>query len=40
MGLKTGLVGVANSGKTTLFNCLTNSNIETSAYAFLIQNLT
>ncbi|HNT71030.1 MAG TPA: 50S ribosome-binding GTPase, partial [Bacteroidales bacterium] len=34
MGLKTGLVGIANSGKTTLFNCLTNSNIETSAYAF------
>lgn len=34
MGLKTGLVGISNSGKTTLFNCLSNNKIQTASYSF------
>ncbi len=34
MALQCGIVGLANSGKTTIFNCLSNTRGETSAYAF------
>ncbi len=34
MGLKCGIVGVANVGKSTLFNCMSNTRVETSSFAF------
>jgi GTP-binding protein YchF len=34
MALKCGILGIANVGKTTLFNCISNTKGETSNYAF------
>jgi len=34
MGLQCGIIGLANSGKTTLFNCLSNTKAETGKFAF------
>jgi GTP-binding protein YchF len=34
MGLKCGIIGVANVGKSTLFNCMSNTKVETSSFAF------
>jgi GTP-binding protein YchF len=34
MALNCGIIGVANSGKTTLFNCISNTRAESSSYAF------
>jgi GTP-binding protein YchF len=34
MALKCGIVGVANVGKSTLFNCMANTRVETSSFAF------
>lgn len=34
MGLHCGIIGIANCGKTTLFNCMSNTKAETGAYAF------
>ncbi len=34
MGLNCGIIGIANCGKTTLFNCMSNTKAETSNYAF------
>jgi GTP-binding protein YchF len=34
MGFKCGLVGLPNAGKSTIFNALTNLNVEVSAYPF------
>ncbi len=34
MGLQCGIIGAANIGKTTLFNCLSNTKAESSNYAF------
>jgi ribosome-binding ATPase len=34
MSLKCGILGIANVGKTTLFNCISNTKGETSDYAF------
>lgn len=34
MALQCGIVGLANTGKTTIFNCISNTKGETSAYAF------
>lgn len=34
MGLYCGIIGIANSGKTTLFNCMSGAKAQTSAYAF------
>ena len=34
MALKCGIVGVANVGKSTLFNCMSNTRVETSSFAF------
>ncbi|MFH0755987.1 MAG: redox-regulated ATPase YchF [Bacteroidota bacterium] len=34
MALKCGIIGVANVGKSTLFNCMSNSRVETSSFAF------
>jgi len=34
MGLKCGIIGMTNSGKTTLFNCMSNFKGETSSFAF------
>lgn len=34
MGLKCGIVGIANSGKTTLFNCVSNTKAEATNFAF------
>lgn len=34
MGLQCGIVGLANTGKTTIFNCISNTKGETSSYAF------
>ena len=34
MALKCGIVGIANVGKTTLFNCISNTRAESSQYAF------
>jgi hypothetical protein len=34
MGLSCGIVGLANTGKTTLFNCISNTKAQTSAFAF------
>lgn len=34
MGLKCGIIGITNIGKTTLFNCFSDTKVETSNYAF------
>jgi GTP-binding protein YchF len=34
MALKCGIIGVANVGKSTLFNCMSNTKVETSSFAF------
>jgi len=34
MALKCGIVGLANTGKTTLFNCMSNTKAQTTNYAF------
>jgi ribosome-binding ATPase len=34
MALKCGIIGLTNSGKTTLFNCMSNTRAESSAAAF------
>lgn len=34
MSLSCGIVGLANTGKTTLFNCISNTKAQTSAFAF------
>ena len=34
MALKCGIVGVANVGKSTLYNCMSNTKVETSSFAF------
>ena len=34
MALKCGIIGVANVGKSTLFNCMSNTRVETSSFAF------
>ncbi len=34
MGLQCGIIGAANTGKTTLFNCLSNTRAESSRNAF------
>ncbi len=34
MGLQCGIIGITNVGKTTLFNCISNTKGETSTYAF------
>jgi GTP-binding protein YchF len=34
MALKCGIIGLANTGKTTIFNCMSNAKAETTAYAF------
>ncbi|MDD2386732.1 MAG: redox-regulated ATPase YchF [Bacteroidales bacterium] len=34
MGLQCGIIGIANCGKTTLFNCMSNTKAETTSFAF------
>ncbi|NQU85244.1 MAG: 50S ribosome-binding GTPase, partial [Mariniphaga sp.] len=34
MALKCGIIGIANVGKTTIFNCLSDTKGETTAFAF------
>lgn len=34
MSLKCGIIGLANVGKTTLFNCMSNTKAQTTAFAF------
>jgi GTP-binding protein YchF len=34
MALKCGIIGVANVGKSTLFNCISSTRVETSSFAF------
>jgi len=34
MALNCGIIGLANTGKTTIFNCMSNTRAESSAYAF------
>ncbi len=34
MGLKCGIIGITNIGKTTIFNCISNTKAEASNYAF------
>lgn len=34
MALKCGIIGVANVGKSTLFNCMSTTRVETSSFAF------
>ncbi len=34
MALKCGIIGIANVGKSTLFNCMSNTKAETSSFAF------
>jgi GTP-binding protein YchF len=34
MGLKCGIIGVTNTGKTTLFNCISETRVATSNFAF------
>ena len=38
MGLKAGIVGLPNVGKSTLFNAITNSNVEAANYPFATIN--
>ncbi|QTM69463.1 redox-regulated ATPase YchF, partial [Buchnera aphidicola (Hormaphis cornu)] len=38
MGFKCGLVGLPNIGKSTLFNALTNLNVEASNFPFCTIN--
>ena len=34
MALTCGIIGIANVGKSTLFNCMSNTKVETSSFAF------
>ncbi|NTW34422.1 MAG: hypothetical protein HGB12_17680, partial [Bacteroidetes bacterium] len=34
MSLNCGIIGIANVGKTTLFNCMSNTKAQTSNFAF------
>ncbi|HRW21517.1 MAG TPA: 50S ribosome-binding GTPase, partial [Bacteroidales bacterium] len=34
MGLNCGIIGIANCGKTTLFNCMSEVKAETTSFAF------
>ncbi|MFO7617729.1 MAG: redox-regulated ATPase YchF [Bacteroidales bacterium] len=34
MGLKCGIIGITNTGKTTLFNCISETKVPTSSFAF------
>lgn len=34
MGLKCGIIGITNTGKTTLFNCISETKVATSNFAF------
>ena len=34
MALQCGIIGITNVGKTTIFNCISNSKVETSTFAF------
>ena len=34
MGLKCGIIGLTNIGKTTLFNCISNTKAEITSFAF------
>jgi ribosome-binding ATPase len=34
MGLKCGIIGITNIGKTTIFNCISNTRAEASSFAF------
>ncbi len=34
MALQCGIIGITNTGKTTIFNCISNTKGETNAYAF------
>ena len=34
MGLKCGIIGITNSGKTTLFNCMSNTKAQVTNFAF------
>lgn len=34
MGLKCGIIGITNSGKTTLFNCMSGAGVQTSVSSF------
>ena len=38
MGLKAGIVGLPNVGKSTLFNAITNSHVEAANYPFATLN--
>jgi len=34
MALQCGIIGIANVGKTTIFNCMSDTKGETSSFAF------
>jgi len=34
MALNCGIIGLTNTGKTTIFNCMSNTKAESSSYAF------
>jgi len=34
MALKCGIIGIANVGKSTLYNCMSNTKVETTSFAF------
>ncbi|MFC2090519.1 GTPase, partial [Bacteroidota bacterium] len=34
MALKCGIIGIANVGKSTLFNCMSSAKVETTVFAF------
>jgi ribosome-binding ATPase len=34
MALQCGIIGITNIGKTTIFNCISNTKVETNAFAF------
>jgi GTP-binding protein YchF len=34
MALQCGIIGITNVGKTTIFNCISNTRVETNVYAF------
>jgi GTP-binding protein YchF len=38
MALRCGIIGLANSGKTTIFNCMSHTKAETASYAFSSSN--